>query len=97
MLMAYYVYILTNKRRGTLYTGVTNDLARRATEHREGKTGAFTTRYGTTLLACVEPHDDVNMAILREKNIKKWRREWKIGLIEEHNPDWQDLFNDFNR
>ena len=71
MLVAYYVYILTNKRRGTLYTEVTNDLARRITEHRDGKAGLFTTRYDTTLLAYVEPHDDIEMALVREKKIKK--------------------------
>ena len=95
--MPYYVYILANKRNGTLYTGVTSDIGRRVWEHRESEVDSFTRRYGTKMLVCVEAHDDVEQAILREQKIKRWRREWKLALIEKHNPDWRDLFDDLNR
>ena len=94
--MPYYVYILTNKRNGTLYVGVTNDIARRTWEHREGLNDSFTKRYGTKKLVYVEPHDDIKQAIAREKNLKKWRRAWKLDLIEKENPDWRDLYDDLN-
>jgi putative endonuclease len=92
----YYVYILANQRNGTLYTGVTNELARRITEHREERGARFTSRYGTRRLVYVEPHDDVREAIAREKRIKRWKRAWKLELIEKDNPDWSDLFEDLN-
>lgn len=88
----YFVYIMANRKHGTLYTGVTNDLIRRAHEHREGILPGFTKTHGCTLLIWFEPHDDVEQAILREKLIKKWRRPWKDRLIEEGNPDWRDLW-----
>ena len=90
----YYVYILTNKRNGTLYVGVTNDIARRMIEHREGQAGSFSKRYGTIRLVYMEPHDDIDLAIHREKTLKGWRRSWKIDLIQNENPDWRDLFHD---
>ena len=86
----YYVYILASQVRGTLYIGVTNDLARRLGEHRAGKGGAFTRRYGVHRLVWYEAWQDVELAIAREKAIKKWRRDWKINLIERDNRWWDD-------
>ena len=88
---AYYVYILASCRNGTLYIGVTNDLARRVYEHQEGIVEGFTKRYGVHHLVYYEVHKDVRDAIWREKCIKRWRRAWKIRLIEQENPDWRDL------
>ncbi|BCW89191.1 hypothetical protein sos41_23470 [Alphaproteobacteria bacterium SO-S41] len=88
----YWLYILASARNGTLYIGVTNDISRRVLEHRDGKAGSFTTRYGVTKLVWFETFDDINDAILRETQMKKWRRAWKIRVIEEMNPDWADLF-----
>jgi putative endonuclease len=88
------VYILANRKNGALYTGVTNDIARRITEHREGTGSKFAAEYGITMLVYVEHHDDISDAIAREKAIKKWRRVWKIRLIESVNPDWRDLYFD---
>ena len=85
-----YVYLLTNKRNGTLYAGVTNDLGRRAWEHRSKAVPGFTRRYGVHRLVWFERHDDIRDAIAREKVIKKWRRAWKLRLIEETNPEWRD-------
>ncbi len=88
----YYVYILASRRNGTLYIGVTNDLARRVYEHREGTADGFTKRYGVKLLVYVETFPDIRDAIAREKALKKWRRAWKLKLIESSNPQWQDLY-----
>jgi putative endonuclease len=93
----YFVYILASKRNGTLYVGMTGDLPRRAFEHKEGLLPGFTKRYGVKLLVHYETYDDVRNAIQREKNLKKWPRAWKIALIERHNPDWRDLYDDLNR
>ena len=87
---SYTVYILASGTRGTLYTGVTNDLARRLDEHRNGEGGAFTRRYNVTRLVWYEEWQDVELAIAREKAIKKWRRDWKINLIEKDNRWWDD-------
>jgi len=87
----YYVYILSSKRNGTLYTGVTNDLIRRMYEHKEGFVEGFTKKYKVKVLVYFEQTTDINSAITREKCIKKWNRGWKIKLIEENNPDWKDL------
>jgi putative endonuclease len=87
-----WVYILASGRNGTLYTGVTTDLPARLTAHRAGKGGAFATRYRVTLLIHAEHFDRIDEAIAREKAIKKWRRAWKLQLIERGNPDWNDLF-----
>ncbi|HYD17656.1 MAG TPA: GIY-YIG nuclease family protein [Patescibacteria group bacterium] len=88
----YFVYILTNKRNGTLYTGVTGELVARTFQHKE-KTGSdFTARYGLNYLVWFEAHNTPQAAITREKQIKKWRREWKIRLIEEFNPAWIDMY-----
>jgi len=86
------VYILASKRNGTLYTGVTSDLARRIWEHRNDLVEGFTKRYGVHRLVYFEQHTRMDEAILREKQIKKWNRAWKIKLIEDANPDWQDLW-----
>jgi len=92
--MAYWVYILASKPGGTLYTGVTNDLVRRAYEHREGLVQGFTKRYGVKTLVYFEQHDTAAGAIQREKNIKHWSREWKIDLIVGMNPAWRDLYDE---
>jgi putative endonuclease len=90
--MAYYVYLLASKKHGTLYLGVTNDIARRVYEHRTKATGGFTARYDVNKLVWFEIYDDAMTAIAREKELKKWRRDWKIRLIEEQNPGWVDLY-----
>jgi putative endonuclease len=94
---AYYVYILTNKPRGTLYVGVTNNLLRRIHEHREGLAPGFTKRYGLKLLVYFEIYDTPVLAIQREKNIKHWSRAWKLDLVDEANPQWRDLYGDLAR
>ena len=88
----YFVYILASRMGGTLYIGVTNDLLRRAWEHREGLAEGFSKKYHVHRLVYFEAHEDVEAAILREKQMKKWRRAWKIALIEERNPRWEDLY-----
>lgn len=95
--MPYYVYILASARNGTLYVGVTNDLSRRVTEHKDGISAAFVRRYGVHRLVYAEAHDDIREAIAQEKRIKRWRRAWKLELIESMNPDWRDLYEDLNR
>jgi len=92
----YFVYILASGRNGTLYTGVTADLAARTWQHRTGAVPGFTKQYGVHQLVHVEAFGDVNDAILREKRIKKWRRAWKLELIERDNPQWRDLYNEIN-
>jgi putative endonuclease len=86
-----YVYILASKRNGTLYTGVTSDLARRVHEHELGVGSDFTSRYGVKTLVWFEEHELVTTAITREKTIKKWPRQWKINAIEALNPEWADI------
>ena len=93
----FYVYILASRWHGTLYTGVTNDLARRVHEHRQKTGSAFTRRYGVTRLVCYETFDSSETAIAREKRLKRWPRVWKVQAIEKHNPDWCDLYEDLNR
>jgi putative endonuclease len=87
------VYILASKPRGTLYVGVTSDIGRRVFEHKTGVVGGFTTRYGVHRLVYAESHGSMDEAILREKQIKKWRRAWKIEMIERDNPTWRDLYD----
>jgi len=89
-----WIYIMTNRPNGTLYTGVTSDLARRAFEHREGVYDGFTKRYGLKRLVYYESYGDIREATQREKNIKHWPRAWKAGLILDMNPDWRDLYSD---
>jgi putative endonuclease len=89
-----WLYILASKPGGTLYVGVTNDLVRRAYEHRNGLVAGFTKRYDVKSLVYFEQYDTSIAAIQREKNIKHWPREWKIDLIVASNPDWRDLYED---
>ena len=88
----YWVYILASRIGGTLYIGVTNSLIRRVYEHREGLVEGFTKQYGVHRLVYFEQFDEIEQAILREKRLKKWDRAWKIQLIEENNPNWDDLY-----
>jgi putative endonuclease len=87
------VYLLASRRNGTLYVGVTSDIARRAFEHREGLIAGFTRRYGVKMLVYYEFFATMPDAIRREKQIKEWRRAWKIELIERTNPEWRDLYD----
>jgi putative endonuclease len=90
--MSYYVYLLASRKHGTLYLGVTNDLVRRVYEHRSKAVPSFSSRYGIDKLVWFEVYDDIATAIAREKQLKRWRRDWKIRLIEEENPEWCDLY-----
>lgn len=87
----YFVYVLASRRNGTLYIGVTNDLARRVHEHQAGAVPGFTRRYGVRELVWFETHSDITEAIAREKQLKGWNRAWKLKLIESVNPTWADL------
>jgi putative endonuclease len=91
MTKTYFVYILASKRNGTLYIGVTNELARRIREHREGLVPGFTKTYGVKMLVYFEAFDDITQAIHREKRLKKYKREWKMNLIQQNNVEWKDL------
>ena len=91
--MNYYVYLLASRKHGTLYVGVTSDLVRRVYEHKTKATPGFTSKYGVDRLVWYECYDDPVSAITREKELKKWRRDWKISLIEEDNPDWTDRYD----
>jgi putative endonuclease len=93
----YYVYLMAKRKHGTLYVGVTNDLIRRGYQHRTNAVKGFTSRYHVHLLVWFEIHDDPLTAIAREKEIKKWRRDWKINLIERTNPAWADLYESIAR
>jgi putative endonuclease len=95
--MPYYTYILASKPRGTLYIGVTNDIARRVYEHKNDLADGFTKRYRVHCLVHVEEHPTARDAISREKTLKHWIRAWKIALIERNNPDWRDLYHDLLR
>ena len=90
-----HVYILASKRNGTLYTGVTSNLAQRVEQHKNDAVDGFTRHYGVHLLVWCEEHDSMVSAIAREKAIKKWHRSWKLCLIEEMNPTWRDLSEEF--
>lgn len=87
-----YVYIMASARNGTLYIGVTGDLVKRVWEHRNGMVPEFTRKYGCKLLVWYEAYDDLREARLRELQMKKWKRVWKLSLIERENPGWNDLF-----
>ena len=87
-----WVYMVTNRTNGTLYTGVTNDIARRAWEHRMGAADGFTKRYGLKRLVFVEYHEDIRNEIQGEKNVKHWPRAWKLRTIAAANPNWEDLY-----
>ncbi len=88
-----FVYIMASRRNGTIYTGSTSDLIQRVWQHRNGVGGEFTSETGCALLVWYEAHDDLQEARLRERRIKKWNRPWKLRLIEEINPRWDDLFD----
>ena len=88
----YYVYILSSKRNGTLYTGITSDILKRVYEHKHGLVEGFTKKYKVHYLVWYEIHQSVESAITREKQIKKWKRNWKLQLIEKENPEWMDLY-----
>ena len=88
----YYVYILASKKNGTLYTGVTSQLIKRVYEHKNGLVEGFSKKYSIKLLVYFEETNDINEALKREKQLKKWKRSWKIELIEKDNSDWQDLY-----
>jgi putative endonuclease len=91
----YYVYILASKRNGTLYIGVTDNLKNRVYQHKTGLCNGFTKKYNIDKLVYFERFDSIDYAIVREKRLKKWNREWKIRLIEEKNPNWTDLLETF--
>ena len=87
-----FVYIMASGRNGTLYIGVTSDLAKRVWEHRNGAVAGFTRRYGCKSMVWYEAHDDIQQARSRELQMKKWKRQWKLSTIEALNPEWQDLY-----
>ena len=91
-----WVYVMADRYRGTLYVGVTSDIAARVYAHREGRRSEFCARYGLTRLVYAEPAPAIEEAIAREKAIKKWNRAWKIEMIEKANPEWDDLFETMN-
>jgi putative endonuclease len=91
-----YVYILCNKRYGTLYVGVTSDLTKRVWQHKEHLVEGFTTKHRLERLVWYECHESILEAITREKQIKEWRRDWKVNLIQATNPDWRDLYEDLS-
>ncbi len=93
----FYVYILCSKRNGTLYTGVTSNLVKRVYEHKNNLADGFTKKYNVHLLIWYEVHQTAESAITREKQIKAWKRSWKLRLIEEHNPEWNDLYEDIRK
>ena len=88
----YYVYILSSKRNGTLYTGVTSYIVKRVYEHKQNVVEGFTKKYNIHMLVWYEIHDSAESAINKEKQIKKWKRTWKLKLIEKDNPEWIDLY-----
>jgi len=90
--MQYFVYLMASRKNGTLYVGVTNNLVRRAYEHKNGLVEGFTDRYGGHQLVWFESTSSVEAAIQKEKQIKNWKREWKVDLIEKANPEWLDLY-----
>ena len=95
--MSGYAYMMSNKPRGVLYTGVAAELGLRAHQHKTGAGSAFCRRYGVDRLVWCERFERIEDAIAREKQVKKWRRAWKIRLIEEMNPNWDDLYPTLNR
>jgi putative endonuclease len=91
-----FVYFMASRRNGTIYVGVTNCLAVRVWQHRNGLTQGFTKRYGVRMLVYYESFETIAAAIQREQNIKHWPRRWKLALIEKLNPQWRDLYEDIN-
>ncbi|MCX5902737.1 MAG: GIY-YIG nuclease family protein [Proteobacteria bacterium] len=90
----YYVYMLASRKNGTLYIGVTNNLLKRVYEHKENLIEGFTKQYNVHTLVWYEVHNDIREAITREKQIKKWNRNWKLRIIENLNPEWKDLYGE---
>ena len=90
----YYVYLLASKKNGALYIGVTNNLISRVCKHKDNSLGKFTKNRGIHNLVWFEEYDNIRKAIAREKQLKKWKRQWKVRLIEESNPQWRDLYPD---
>lgn len=88
------VYILAGKQNGTLYIGVTSDVIKRVWEHKNDLVEGFTKQYGVHMLVYIEMHESMEAAIKREKQLKEWRREWKLELIEKENPEWKDLYDE---
>ncbi|TPL38925.1 GIY-YIG nuclease family protein [Mesorhizobium sp. B2-4-6] len=95
--MTGYVYMTASQKGGTIYIGVTNDLARRMPEHKTGQGSTFTSRYGVQRLVWYEEHFDITDAIQRETSLKRWPRQWKVELIEKSNPEWFELFRGIGR
>jgi putative endonuclease len=95
--MNFYVYMLASRRNGTLYTGMTDNLVARIWQHREGIMPGFTKEHGVKLLVWFEQHENREDALLRERQIKKWYRKWKLELIEKDNPAWRDLYSEITR
>jgi putative endonuclease len=95
--MTYWVYILASRKHGTLYIGVTNNLARRISDHRCGQGSRFVQKYRVKRLVYIELHEEVAQAIQREKTMKEWPRAWKIRQVESVNPEWKDLYDELNR
>ena len=95
--MPFHVYLLASKRSGTLYLGVTNNLGLRVWQHKTKAMAGFTARYGVDRLVWYEAYDRIDEAIAREKAMKKWRRAWKVALIEAMNPQWTDLYQTLNQ
>jgi len=94
--LAFYVYIVASERNGTIYIGMTDDLARRIWEHREKINPGFTAKYGCDKLVWYELHETREIAFTRERQLKEWRRSWKLMLIEADNPTWRDLYETLN-
>ena len=94
MAKQFYVYMLASKPNGTLYTGVTSNLIQRVWQHKHDVIQGFTRKYNVKILVYYEVHENAESALTREKKIKKWRRAWKLGLIEDSNPEWRDLYED---
>ncbi len=94
MIENFYVYILASERNGTLYVGVTSDLIKRTWQHRQGEIEGFTQKYKVRTLVYYEVHQNSESAIIREKQIKEWKRKWKLELIEASNPRWVDLYDE---
>ncbi|MFA5322244.1 MAG: GIY-YIG nuclease family protein [Smithella sp.] len=90
----YYLYIVASKKNGTLYIGVTGDLVKRTYEHKQNAIDGFTKKYNVHNLVYYETYKDIEEAILREKQMKKWNRKWKVRIIEENNPEWKDLYKE---
>ena len=95
--MAFYVYIVASRRNGTLYIGQTDTLAKRIWQHKEKDLPGFTSKYGVSILVWYEVHHFRESAVIRERQLKEWKRAWKLRLIEERNPDWNDLYETLNQ